>query len=289
MQKLVSYRGKIETEGRFSIEAFSRSYLFGETIFTTFRLFNGTVLFLHDHMERLRSGVEWLFGDIVVNANIGIFDEILDGLASLHSHCRNGDWIVRINIFQESNGREYVGTAESLGFSIHVAQNVISKQTSFLALDLMEYNGRFWPAWVKIGMCADRIYDVKKTKSKGYSGPLYYANGEILEGATSNIFFVNEDRELVTPALRDGILDGVTRRHYLNFFNKRGIPCSIRPVCCDELVEFAGAFLVNSVTPFNFIGKIGIHEYHEGSFDYQKLAKEFGEYSNAFISRLWTT
>lgn len=75
---------------------------------------------------------------------------------------------------------------------------------------------------------------------------LIAADGEALEGATSNLFAVIGGEVLTTP-LGSGILPGVTRRTVLERCRALGIPASERRLTRDDLVRADELFVTNAI------------------------------------------
>ncbi len=59
------------------------------------------------------------------------------------------------------------------------------------------------------------------------------------EGSSCNLFFVLGDGRLVTPALGDTILPGITRRTIIELAAEEGIAVEERPIAVDEVLEDA--------------------------------------------------
>jgi branched-chain amino acid aminotransferase len=72
------------------------------------------------------------------------------------------------------------------------------------------------------------------------------ARGEVLEGATSNVFAVRAG-ELHTPPLSAGILEGITRRVVLGLAAKLGIICHERELLPQDLTGADEVFLTSSI------------------------------------------
>ncbi len=75
---------------------------------------------------------------------------------------------------------------------------------------------------------------------------LVTADGEVLEGATSNVFALIGG-EVVTPPLTSGILPGVTRATVLRLCGSLGIVTRERPLHRDALLRAREAFVTNAV------------------------------------------
>jgi branched-chain amino acid aminotransferase len=72
------------------------------------------------------------------------------------------------------------------------------------------------------------------------------ARGSVLEGTTSNLFFVR-DGELVTPPEQAGILAGITRAYILRAADTLGLQTSLREVGEAELFEADELFISSSL------------------------------------------
>ena len=72
------------------------------------------------------------------------------------------------------------------------------------------------------------------------------ARGEVLEGATSNVFAVRAG-ELHTPPTSAGILEGITRHVVLELAASLGIACHERELVPDDLLGADEVFLTSSI------------------------------------------
>jgi branched-chain amino acid aminotransferase len=82
-------------------------------------------------------------------------------------------------------------------------------------------------------------YPTQKARQEGYDQVLWTDGREnkyIEESGTMNVMFVISGT-LVTPALSDSILDGITRDSLLTLARKNGMAVQERPVSVDELEQ----------------------------------------------------
>jgi branched-chain amino acid aminotransferase len=98
----------------------------------------------------------------------------------------------------------------------------------------------------------------------------------VQEGSSCNIFFVLKDRSLVTPALGDTILPGITRLSVIELAREQGVKVEERPITIDEVMSGAAECFVTgtaaSITPIESI----THEGREAVFNDRKPG-ELGE------------
>ncbi len=85
----------------------------------------------------------------------------------------------------------------------------------------------------------------KRLAKEGIFEALLVKNGEILEGMTSNFFYVLTPREVLFTAQRD-ILLGITRTMVIRAARGRGVGVRYRPLELDQLPAVKEAFITSS-------------------------------------------
>jgi branched-chain amino acid aminotransferase len=90
------------------------------------------------------------------------------------------------------------------------------------------------------------------------------ATGRVLEGSASNLFAV-KDGLVLTPALRLGILPGVTRARVLELCRELGIAASEASLDRAALLAADELFLTNSVQEVVPVGHLGEHAVPDGA------------------------
>jgi branched-chain amino acid aminotransferase len=116
------------------------------------------------------------------------------------------------------------------------------------------------------------LYPTKLARQEGYNAVLWTDgrdNKYIEESGTMNMLFIIDDI-LVTPALSDSILDGITRDAVLTIANDLGIKTEERAISVDEVIvaletnRMSEAFVAGTaavLTPVELIGAYG-KNYH---------------------------
>jgi len=100
---------------------------------------------------------------------------------------------------------------------------------------------------MKRGNYADCLYAADSARRQGAREALFCdPAGNLLEGATSNLFAI-VDGTLVTPPAGELVLAGTMRRNVLNAANYLGLPWSIAPLPMAELPSAEEVFLSNSL------------------------------------------
>ncbi len=75
-----------------------------------------------------------------------------------------------------------------------------------------------------------------------YEAILINERGEITEGSRSNLFFIDSTDQLVTPPEKD-VLQGITRKYVLQICRQEGIEVTERPVNQNELKSLVSCFI----------------------------------------------
>jgi len=123
------------------------------------------------------------------------------------------------------------------------------------------------------------IVKVREAQKKGPNDVLYlHREKNILETGTANFFGIKNDT-VITPDT--GFIYGVTRKVVMQFLEKRGIPCEVRPLSFDELATFDGAFITSSrkeVAPVTQIDELFFSPHPLATL----LRQDYLDYANSF-------
>jgi branched-chain amino acid aminotransferase len=139
------------------------------------------------------------------------------------------------------------------------------------------------------GNYAGALYPARLAQQKGYDQLVWtdaLTHQYIEESGTMNIFFMT-DKGLITPALSDTILAGITRDSVITLAKDWGIPVEERKIAVTELIEglekglVKDAFGAGTAATIAHIAAIG----HEGK-DYTLPPVENREFSNKVLRYL---
>jgi branched-chain amino acid aminotransferase len=119
----------------------------------------------------------------------------------------------------------------------------------------------------------------REAETAGYMEVIYLDADHhkyIQEGSSCNVFFVLNDGSLVTPALGDTILPGITRLSVIELARDQGVKVEERPITIDEVMSNAAECFVTGtaagITPIESV----THEGKEAVFNNRKPG-ELGE------------
>lgn len=125
-----------------------------------------------------------------------------------------------------------------------------------------------------------------KVQESGAFEALMVSRGRILEGLTSNFFYVRQGR---LGTARRGILPGVTRRIVLRLARARGIEVCNCPLAITDLSDISEAFLTSSsrgVVPIVQIDRSRVGEGCVGNLT-RRLMDSYNEYVARHAEPIW--
>jgi branched-chain amino acid aminotransferase len=213
-------------------------FLFGWALFETMRSFKGKIVNLEAHLTRIQRScrilnikfpysLEKLKRIIKETAKINCFQDSYIKLI-LSKADKGTDTVVTVKKYIPYSPKKY-----ARGFSGCIAklrQNECSPLANIKSTNYLLYR-----------------LSLKEAKDRGLDEALILnTRGYIAEGSRSNVFLV-KDKEIFTPSLECGCLDGITRRVILDLAKKYNIKSHEGILTCRDLSNSSEAFLTNSL------------------------------------------
>lgn len=237
--------------------------MYGESVFTTMKMVDGILMDWELHFERLRKGVEFVYGPFTEDEN---WDSLLRDKIKRETTGLSGTSVVRLTFYLDhSRGlfRKQVTSINDL--KIHLYQTPLdSIQSDFKFYKLKSCPGfakpQWWPSFLKAGWYLPSILAEKTLQATGYDDVLFVSGeGHVLETSIANVF-VLKNNTLYTPSLGPDVLDGIMRRKVLKLASSHFR--SIREGHCtmEELFHADAIFCSNSVRGLFLVDRIDDHE-----------------------------
>lgn len=211
--------------------------LHGDGYFETLRTYGGKPALLADHLDRLEQAIE-----SAGFASAPKREQLEEEVAEAINEFSEGEVRIRIT----------VSRGEVDGFASDPAP-----PTRIVTASLIDQSAAGLDAKVSTADAPGYSYPRKSTsyqaqatllraaRSRGLDEVLIADAGELIEGATSNVFIV-AGSELITPAL-GRCLPGVTRAAILELAAAHDLNPTERPVSTDELRVADDVFITNSL------------------------------------------
>ncbi len=239
-----------------SVPFTNRAFRYGDSLFESIRFCNNKIMFLKDHVTRLKLGMTVLRMNLPAEFNTENIYDLITVLLKKNGHAPNAR--IRLTVFRNEGGYY---TPES---------NDISFLVESEALDSI-YNLNQKGYWVDIyGDIKKSINKLSNIKSgnalmyvmAGLSKQsmklddclLVNENGAICESINSNIFVV-KNGTIYTAPLSEGCVAGVMRKQIMNIANENKILTFESSITPYTLMNGDEVFLTNSINGIRWVGQ----------------------------------
>lgn len=250
MSAAVSIDGVLVDPGSASVPIMDRGFLYGDSAFEVTRTYGGQPFALGPHLARLRASC------VALGIALHVSDDALGGWvhAALEAAAIDAERYVRVIV---TRGTTPIGLGVGRGETPRVVIVVLplpeqpaglytdgvelATVTTARALDGTGAGG------AKASNYLPNILSLAAARERGgYEALSVGPAGEILEGATSNVFLVHGG-VVSTPPLAVGILGGITRRLVIEAAEEDGVTVVERLVFPPDLYGADEAFITSSL------------------------------------------
>lgn len=277
--------GKIVPKEEAQISVYDHGYLYGVGLFETFRVYNGHIFLLEDHLQRLNDGLSSLLIERFFTK-----EEVEEAISLL----------LKANGFQNA----YIRLNVSAGLGeLGLTADPYIKPTVII------YSKPLPPAGSEISEKKAQLLKIARNTPEGdyrlkshhflnnilakreignrqdVEGIFLTAEGDLAEGVVSNLFWV-KDHTVFTPSIKTGILNGITRQFVIQLVRQRGMTVEegfFKPEAVNDADEL---FITNSIQEV-----VGINQWNnqvypgkEGSMT-AYLHERFRHYCSKLSSR----
>jgi branched-chain amino acid aminotransferase len=236
---------------------------------------NGKIMFLPDHLRRIKLGMAMLRMNIPNELNSESISRLILQLIQVNNI--ESDVRIRFTIFRNEGGF-YTPVSNDISFLIE------SEELADSGYKLNES-----------GYKVEVFHDIKKTKNKlatlKSGNALVYVlagiykkdikmdevilmneDGNICESVSSNIFFV-KNGALYTPSLSEGCVEGVLRKQVLEIAQRHRILCYEINIPLNTMLNSDEIFLTNAIQGVRWVGEYKTKNYQNkmAIFMIQKL------------------
>jgi branched-chain amino acid aminotransferase len=233
------------------VSVFDRGFLYGDSVFETLRTYGGRPFALGRHLGRLAASAARVFIELPVS-----LEQLGREVESAIVGAGNAESYVRVTVTRG------VGEAMGLdpGLSRHALRVVIVTPlvspppeqyrdgvsvVSFRTERVTDHSGA---AGAKVGNYLTAVLANRQARLRRAAEALIIdGRGRVIEGATSNVFAVSSDGQLITPPEEDGILLGITRENVLATARELGIPLRLESLPLEALGSVSELFVSSSI------------------------------------------
>ncbi|MCK5774549.1 MAG: aminotransferase class IV family protein [Bacteroidales bacterium] len=260
----------------------NRAFRYGDGLFESFRTFNGQIPFLSHHLLRLKQGMKILSYNMCDCLNETAISNMVNELCLKNEIA--GSARIRLTVFRKDGG---LYTPEDNDFDFLIEAN--SLDTPYYDLDT---KGLIIGISKTVKKPINQLSKIKSTnallqviaaqeakKHQWNEALILNESGNIAEGISSNLFIV-KGKNIFTPPLNDGALDGIMRQQIAHIIKKSSYKLSVKSISPSELASADEIFLTNAVK-----GIIWVVGYGNKRF-FSKASKELVALLNDYILML---
>ncbi|MCK5441738.1 MAG: aminotransferase class IV [Maribacter sp.] len=262
---MVNFNGEITAQDKQFLNHSNRGLRYGDALFETIRVSNGTPFFWEDHYLRLMSSMRILRMEIPMEFTMEFLeDQIIKTLKAnqlIQKPAR-----VRLTIFR-NNGGLYTPQTNEVSFILEVKELTSSFYTLEEKVYKVELFKDFYvnPDMLSTLKTNNKIINVLGSvyaKENDYDNCLLLnTNKSVVEALNGNLFVV-KNNIIKTPPLKDGCLNGIIRNKLMGILDKiddfKFLEESISPF---ELQKADELFITNSI-----VGIQPINRYRKKEF-----------------------
>ena len=212
-------------------------YMYGMGLFETIAIYQGKCVLLNMHLERLNKGLRALnIPKQIYKEQIALYlqtaDSSHDVLKIMVSE-KNTIFSTRKNLYTKKNRQN----GWILGFS-SIRRNTTSPFTYFKSFHY-----------------GDSLLEKRQADKNGWDEPAFLnERGEVCEGATTNLFFV-QNQTIYTPPVSCGLLNGILRQYIMQTY-----PVIEKIILPEEIGNYTEIFATNSLIGVMPVRKFGSYQ-----------------------------
>lgn len=243
---IVYLNGQFVPEAEAKVSVFDRSFLYGDGLFETVRVYAGRPFLWPQHLARLREGAKFL-GIRVPLSDAGL----TEAATSLIGRNAMPGSLLRITLSRGVGRRGYSPKGADdpvLVMTVHPATHNDPADPVCWTLATSSFRvpaGDRLATFKTANKLAQVLARAEAEERGADEALLLNTDGRFAEAASSNLFWIERGVVCTTP-LADGLLAGVTRAFVVELARGLGLPTSERGCGPGQLQEAEGVFLTTS-------------------------------------------
>ncbi len=239
-----------------SVTFSNRAFRYGDSLFESIRLCNSKVMFLRDHMTRLKLGMTVLRMNVPAEFNTENLHELIFDLLKHNAHAPNAR--IRLTVFRNDGGY-YTPDTNDISFLIESEELPGTYELNQKGYWADIYGDMKKPlnklANIKSGNALLYVMaGLAKQSMKLDECFILNENGSVCESISSNIFVV-KNGTIFTAPLSEGCVAGIMRKQVMSLATDNKILTFENPITAYTLMNADEVFLTNSVGGIRWVGQ----------------------------------
>ncbi|MBI2722546.1 MAG: aminotransferase class IV [Bacteroidetes bacterium] len=253
----------------------NRAFRYGDSLFESIRLCNNKLMFLRDHLNRLKLGMTVLRMNVPAEFNLENVQELIIQLLKHNTHAPNAR--IRLTVFRNEGG---FYTPETNDISFLIESDELSGGYT------LNQKGLWADVYADIKKPINKLANIKtgnallyvmaglaKQSMKLDECFLINDNGAICESISSNIFIV-KNGTIFTAPLTEGCVAGIMRKQVMSIAAQNRVLVFEQVITVNTIMMGDEVFLTNSIKGIQWVGQF------KQSFFTNKMAQFFTDKLN---------
>ncbi len=226
----------------------SRAFRYGDGLFESIRIIRSEILFFHDHIQRLISGMQALKIQVPQEWDHHFFYHIICELMAKNSISASGR--IRIQVWRKGSGR-YTPVSNEPELLIEV-QSMDEPEFVWLdkglRVDIAKSVHKVYDITSNIKTCSSLTYVLASIEAAEMGCDellIENAYGKIADTCSGNIFIIQKGK-IITPSLRDAPVAGVFRSNLLEMLRHEKFSVAEESITWEDVLLADEAFITNA-------------------------------------------
>lgn len=262
LSSFLNHNGKLYKDGKLLISPNNRSFRYGDGCFETMKMANGKIVLRDLHIQRLFSSLETLQFQLPKLFTPAMLEQQVTELAVKNGHTNLAR--IRLMVFRGDGGLHEIDNHPNY---------LIQTWPLNDSYNQLNENGLDTGIFKDAAKACDTFSPIKNNNYLCYAMAALWAKqnklndavvlnafGRVADASIANIFIVHNGI-IKTPALTEGCIAGVTRRHLLQCLHKEGMPVEETSITIDDVLQAHEVFLTNAAYGMRWVKSCGNSNY----------------------------
>ncbi|TZF83713.1 aminotransferase class IV [Pedobacter sp. BS3] len=253
--KFINYNGEIYPSGQAVVTIHNRAFRYGDGLFESMKMVKGELKFAELHADRLQRGMKALKLEGYSQFDAWFLRQRVEELAKRNKITQNAR--IRLTVFREGEGL-YSPAGNKAGYAMEIskAEDVVYKSNgNGLIIDVFQDVTKPVNALSNYKTCNSLVYvlaGVFKQQHKLDEALILNQHGFLCEAISSNVFVVY-DKQIYTPALTEGCVEGIMRSVVMDIAAKHQLPVTEAQINPQILNEADELFVTNATRGIQWV------------------------------------
>ena len=215
---MINYNGALIEKESFQLSKNNRGFAYGDSLFETIRIEEGTICFLEDHYFRLMASMRMIRMKIPMKLTYDYLERQISNLVKLIGSENVSK--VKCTVFRKEGGL-YTPKTNEIEFIIEAFDEEVVVKTSY-EIDLFKdhyVNSGLLSTLKSSNRLLNVVASIYANENDLDACVLLNENKHIVETTNANIFIL-KDKIIRTPKLLDGCIKGIARKKLIEIIDK---------------------------------------------------------------------